>query len=468
MHLFRASWVCVLVAWVTTTITASGIAAESSAGQFVVIGDFHFDPFDSLTPQQFQTLAASPLEAWPGLLAAQPAAAYGRDSPFSLLRSSLDDVRARIPDPDFVLCPGDFLAHGWQPKYDKLAAKTRLQDPEAFRAFTDKVIRFMAGLIAERYSQVAFRPVLGNDDSYCGDYKVAPDSPFQSMFAETFEPLLGIAPDSDEAREFRASCARGGYYTLRLPPSKRHRLIALNTVYFSTLYSNDCGSATATPALDQFQWLERTLEAAQPAGERVWLLMHVPPGIDGYSTNRARGSGVAYWQPELIAKFLQLVRRHRSTIQMAFAGHTHMDDFRVISLEDEPVLLTKIVPAISPIFGNNPGYQVFRFDRESGTIADFQTIHLPLPGTGQAPSALWTAEYEFAQAYQLSPLNAATVVQLAKEIGMGGAAQKQYLYYYSVSAAPTGIALPILRCAILNSTLGEFNACVQGPSGAVP
>ena len=39
---------------------------------------------------------------------------WGPDSNYALLKSSLDDARKRIPHPDFILYPGDMLAHRWQ------------------------------------------------------------------------------------------------------------------------------------------------------------------------------------------------------------------------------------------------------------------------------------------------------------------------------------------------------------------
>jgi len=60
-----------------------------------------------------------------------------------------------------------------------------------------------------------------------------------------------------------------------------------------------------------------------------WLLMHIPPGINSYNSAEDVQKGesrLTFWQPELTSRFLQLIRRYRSTIHVAFAGHTHMDD----------------------------------------------------------------------------------------------------------------------------------------------
>ena len=111
----------------------------------------------------------------------------------------------------------------------------------------------------------------------------------------------------------------------------------------------------------------------------MWLLMHIPPGINSFNSAQvvlAGGTPVAFWQPELTSRFLQLVQRHRRVLRMAFAGHTHMDDFRVIRTAGAPDLACKIAPAISPIYGNNPGYQVYEYVRKTGVVQDYRTYYL--------------------------------------------------------------------------------------------
>src|SRR5262245_36217064 len=143
------------------------------------------------------------------------------------------------------------------------------------------------------------------------------------MFAEVWAPLLC---SDDEQVAFRETFARGGFFTLRLPRIKNHRLIVLNSVFFSVNYAHACGTNPGTPALDQLGWLDLTLQKARAAGEAVWLLMHIPPGINSYNSVesvRRGGPAATFWQPELTGQFLQPVRRHQDTIRAAFAGHTH-------------------------------------------------------------------------------------------------------------------------------------------------
>jgi hypothetical protein len=434
-----------------------------------LISDIHFDPF--YDGALFEQLEAQPVENWAGILEKSQPPGFNRlgtDSNYALLKSSLDEATRRMPSPDFILYPGDFLAHLWQTKYDALAKQSHLAAPQPYRAFTSKSVRFLANEFQRRFPNTPILTTLGNDDSYCGDYMITPHGPFLKMFAETWAPLLG--PDVDRPA-FHATFSQAGHYTLKVPRTKNLRLIVLNSIFFSVNYDNVCGTSTQTPALDQLRWVSSVLDQARTAGETVWLLTHIPPGLNGYSTAesvRQGGPAVTFWQPELTSGFLQLVRQHQSKVHIAIVGHTHMDDFRVIRLEGKPVFLSKISPAISPIYGNNPGFQIYQYDRETGTIQNFQTYYLTNLTTGGNPTAagdgIWSLEYDFRETYGFSVLDPRTAMQLADRIGTDTATQQNYIKFYSVSAAPEINAQTIdaYRCAIFNVTPPEFQMCQRG------
>ncbi|MBX3731957.1 MAG: metallophosphoesterase [Verrucomicrobiae bacterium] len=429
------------------------------AGRFLVMGDFHFDPFQGLTRDQFARLAASPLADWPVHLRQQPGPAYGRDAPFALVESSIQDAQDRLPDPDFVLIVGDFLAHDWPAKYDRLAPRTRAEDPVAYQAFTTGVIRLLAQRLRLAFPGSRILPVFGNEDSECGDYQLTPGGAFLTRCAEAWAPLvLPESPDREERRRFDENVAGGGFYDIRLPHLQNHRLIALNTVFFAPQYRNACGDSQATPALDQFRWLEAVLDAAQGAGESVWLLMHLPPGMDSYATWEAGGSARPLWQPEWTSGFLRLLRRHEGRIQVAFAGHTHMDDFRVVQMEGRPVLYTKIVPAVSPVFRNNPGYLQVTYDRRTGQLLDHSTYACAV---GDGPMT-WRLEYTFSGTYAGFRLEPDSLVRLGNALVQGGDLATTYRRLYSVGGPLTPVSPGALGCALLNTTTEAYAACAGG------
>ncbi len=459
-----AAWFVVVLAVAMAPIPAPRAAGPGS-GRFLVISDIHFDPF--FDGSLFPRLRDAPVEEWRGILAGSRPSGFnprGTDSNDALLQSGLDEAQARLPDPDFILYPGDFLAHRWTTKYDALAARSHEEDPEAYRAFTTKVIRYLAAEFRRRFPAAPVLPTLGNDDSFCGDYQITPEGPFLAMFAEVWAPLLG---DEVDAAAFRETFGRGGYYERPLPGVAGTRLVVLNTVVCSVDYDNTCGSATQTPALDQFRWLEGTLERAEARGESVWLLMHVPPGLDSFDSAASLGRGgppVTFWQPELLARFLRIVDRHRSTLRFAFAGHTHMDDFRAVRIDGTPVLPVKIAPAISPIFGNNPGFQVYDHDPRTGTPRDYEAFGLA--GFDDPAPDRWEPEYRFREVYGFDDLTAGAIERLARTLAADAAIRAKYADFYDVGAPPAiaGKPLEACVCAVPNATPAEFLRCYDhGP-----
>jgi sphingomyelin phosphodiesterase acid-like 3 len=450
-------------------IGSAPVRAQSGTGEFLHISDLHFNPF--YDGALFAQLSAQPAENWAGILEKSQPPTFnlmGQDSNYALLKSSWDEARRRSPAPDFLLVSGDFLAHNWQINYDKLVKQSHVADPQAYRAFTAKAIQFLAGELARRYPATPILPALGNNDSDCGDYAIDPDGPFAKMFAAAWAPLLGA--DADRAA-FQASFSQGGHCSLKLPRAKNHRLIVVNSVVFSMKYANTCGTSNEAPPQNELRWLATALEQARAAGETVWLLLHIPPGIDSFATDQSlqkNGPIVTLWHPEWVSRFLQVIERYQGTIQAAFGGHMHMDDFRVIRLSDKPVLFCKVAPAISPVYGNNPGFQIVQYDRQTGEIENYQLdylTNLSTAGKPTAPAAAnWAIEYDFRQTYGFSALNAQTITQLAESMRTNTAVQQSYMKFYTVSAEPdiTAQTLHVYRCAIMSVTPAELEACMRG------
>ena len=148
------------------------------------------------------------------------------------------------------------------------------------------------------------------------------------------------------------------------------------------------------------------------AGERVWLLMHIPVGINDYNTVKNEEAGsvpVEFWKPAYTRHFLDIILKHRKTVQVIFAGHTHMDDFRIVGTNEMPLVVNKLLPSISPIFRNNPAFQVYRFNGSSGAISTYETYYLANLVTAERPTRLqdlqWLSEYEFRSAYRQERLD---------------------------------------------------------------
>ena len=201
---------------------------------------------------------------------------------------------------------------------------------------------------------------LGNNDASCGDYHIDPGGSYLAATRETVRRLVGahlVAPDFDE------TYAAGGYYALRHPTAPDVDIIVLDDVLWSERYVNSCGTSEAgmAAAKGMMAWLGKRLAEARDHGGHIWLVHHIPVGIDPIATVKSNAAScpakvVSYLKEPFASGYLKLLIDYADVIQASFTGHIHFDDYRLIGDGGGPALdVEKIAPGISPIFGQNPG-----------------------------------------------------------------------------------------------------------------
>jgi hypothetical protein len=404
------------------------LAAPARAGTLLTVTDLHFNPMDA--PPLTDSLAGAPAEKWGALLSPGTGLGqFGADPGWPLVRSALNEMQRREPHPDVIAVLGDLLAHEFRERFNH--AVTDHSDA-AYRAFVTRTVAFLADELAQRFPGTPILPVIGNNDDDCGDYAVEPGGPFFADTLPVVQRLVGAAADPGLADTWRAT----GSYVAHLGPHLR--AIALNTVFFSRHYHNTCGDAAATPTRAVMDFLANALAAAQQAGDKVWLLYHIPPGADAYGTLHASraacpGGEVPMWPDALTKEFAALMHRYRDTVAAGFAGHTHMDEFRLIGSGDAPDAFTLVTPGISPIFGQNPGFARYTTTAD-GRLLDRALFYLAnLKGTQQGENPDWRQEYEFSQAWLEAPIDAASLAAIDRRIGHAAADEARWQRFFSVS-----------------------------------
>lgn len=457
-----AAW-AIRLALVIALGSASGLAAAGpSDGEFLAVSDIHFDPLAD--PSLADQLAAAPAEGWPAILARGKTAPsrFGEDTNWPLLHSALERMRAVLPQPAFVLAPGDFLAHRYREKFDKSASD---HSDAAFRGFVGKSMQVVAGRLRAAFPETPILAALGNNDADCGDYRLQPGGPFLADTLPIVRGLLRGAPGP----EFDADWSALGNYDVVHPTRPRIRVLIVNTVYFSRSYRNSCGSGD--PAAQTLEWLRAALDRARRDGRKAWLAYHIPPGIDVHATLHDGGCPdriVPMWEPASAARFTELAHEFADTIEASFAGHTHMDEFRLIGKRGARDGFVLVVPALSPIFGQNPAFQVLAYD--GAGILDRATYYLANPAAATPALADWRAEPPFSEAWQLPRITAGTLEALDDRIGSDRDAAARWLLRYAVSRAefwpsppqqglPLPAALAAYRCAIGSPAIAEFRTC---------
>jgi 3',5'-cyclic AMP phosphodiesterase CpdA len=432
-----------------------------------MISDIHFDPLDP--PELAQRLADTAPEGWDEIFAgieSQTASPYGKDSNYALLKSAMEAFSHAAADVDFVVVPGDFLAH----RIEERAADALGLDRNAaiVTALTEKTTIYLANTLRAALPGKPMILALGNNDSACGDYKIQPDGQYLAVTAKAIRDTLGddtLDPDFDE------TYGAGGYYALQHPTVKNAVVIVINDTLWSAKYDDSCGDGTpANEAADMLAWLEQRLAKARADGEGVWLVRHIPAGIDAFATYQSKaqtcdGKAVALLREPYASAMPDLMRRYASVIKTSLAGHLHHDAYRMVADKDGTVTsFDKIVPAISPVFGQNPGFQIFTYDLDTGVPTDFETWYLAdLESTSLASPGTWRREYDFTKAYELPDLSPASVAAMWTKAREPGAIRQEYARYYNVShGALSEAELPAYLCAMRHPDVESFTACYCG------
>jgi hypothetical protein len=447
---------------VTSFAAVSPLAAQEPTGSFALVSDLHFDPFDpeGLT----KTVAPTDAEDWMAHFAALPpgpASQYGKDTNHVLLASALAAIAKAAADADFAIIGGDLLSHGFED--DTAKALGVPLGSNAQRAFAQRTTIFVAEALGTALAGKPVILVLGNNDSDCGDYEIEPGGDYLAATRETVRKLVGadlVAPDFD------TTYAAGGYYAARHPTVAGTLVLVVNDVLWSERYRNACGTDGLAGGKAQMAWLTATLAAQKAAGGRVWMVHHIPWGIDPYSTSNSKAKTcpervVPFLQESFATDFLGLIREYAGIIDTSVSGHVHFDDYRLL-LDDagKPLAIDKIAPAISPIFGQNPGFQIFTYDVATGEPRDFATIALAnLPDLSPL-NADWREEYVFSRAYGLPGYSVESVAALWNGLGQGGRIRNAYLAHYNLGHGTLAEHdLKAYACAVVFLDPPTYSAC---------
>jgi hypothetical protein len=413
---------------------------------WLLVSDVHFTPFLGAGKPLIGRLQKAPVSHWRALLArsGQGPSPYGKDTDAALLESSLRAMHGAAPAPPVVLLAGDLLGHEFRENYEKLAPHPTSR---GYRTMVDKTVAYLAARFGATFPRAQFVLTLGNNDSYCGDYRATPDSPFLLRTARSWRPLVergGRAPG------FVASFRHRGSYVAALPRPGLD-VVSVDDVFWSAGYEDRCGSPAADPGAAQARWLAAAMRRL-PAGDRALLITHIPPGIDAFATLEESGPPVPLLTAQGQSALLGALGGGR--VPALLFGHLHMSTYRLG--RGTPMLG---MPSISPIFGNNPAFLTARVARD-GTIADYTAYALD---RGR-PHPRWGREYSFDRAYGLPAFDSASLTRLQAKLATDTAMRRAYEHrYVSGGKYPIGEAqYPTHACAATALEPKAFEACLGG------
>lgn len=291
-----------------------------------------------------------------------PVMNYGQgDTGDALWASTQKEVRQviRTQSPTFIVLLGDLPAHDDSTRVMNL--QTVLTD---FSRHMDLPVFYVPGN----------NDALGND-RHDGNYHSFTNHVGDNLFsldAGQGWPALHAnqtCPDTPSSHAClvdptNPAIQRFGYYVAKpLGTQAKLRLIVLNSVIWvnpndGEAYVSDDGVSQQQATAQELHWLNTELAAAAKHGDRVLIALHVPPGLDAYSSQDM-------WQATTKNQFIKLVNRYQANIIAILSSHTHMDEIRRIHAENGSLIAIDVsTPGITPLHSNNPGIKRYDYNND--------------------------------------------------------------------------------------------------------
>jgi sphingomyelin phosphodiesterase acid-like 3 len=457
----------------TAGVWAQGHAdAETVAA--VMVSDIHFEPF--FDPAKAVELATAPVSAWKKILAgaASPdrkarfaaleksCPVRGEDASYPLFEASLAAMHTDGAGAKFVTLSGDLISHSFQCKFGAVFPQAAAG---AYRAFVEKTIDFVIDELDTAADGVPVYVALGNNDSDCGDYQLDAHSEFLSAVGEQVAKSFPEA----ERKGIVESYAAGGYFSARLPVGNA-RMLVLDDQFMGAKYTTCGGKPDPMAAEAQLGWLEKQLAQARQNKEKVWVMAHIPPGVDAHATALKMGETCGAKGPKMFLsseKIANVLTGNSDVVALAVFAHTHMDELRVLKPENGAAaggdVAVKMVASVSPINGNMPSITVGRVSASSAALVDYKVI-VASNATGE--DTTWHEEYDWGKTYHAAEFSTANLSKLVDGFAADGDAKTEASQAYirdfiaGKDSALLALVWPLYACGLGHDSAQAFKACV--------
>jgi len=450
------------VAALASIAVLPGGAPRKPTGQGLLLSDIHFDPL-ALPTDKVKQLYMADVDGWEGILSPTKddrPATYQSDSNYSLVESALDNA-AKQGSSDFVIFTGDVLRHDFgqdfeSDGYGKLGYN--------FPSFAAKTAGYVAWKLTQEFPNAPVIVAIGNNDSVEGE-GYSPSHQWVYFMKENDPTFKAIA---DQLKVFttnpsaKVTFVKGGYCLLPHPTAPDRDIVVLNSVFWSAKYGGPGPNFTGVipdVGQDQIDWLREQLKSEAAQNRRATLVMHIPPGADSYASAKA-GSFVPLWSQKYLSQFLMALNDYPGVAQAVLAGHSHMDDFRVVPVFGTEGVPLRTTPSVSPYYPNYPAYSTFSYGvstAEMDNVTTYNTYENSNP-------LVWAKEYVFTDAYSVPPFSAGGLTSLSKLILQAGKQQDDWKKFYSAQDPANKISdgdIKFYSCAQRFVGEAEYNSCIS-------
>jgi len=192
--------------------------------------------------------------------------------------------------------------------------------------------------------------------------------------------------------EALAEFKENGYYSTLIDSKRKLRLV--NIFVGTDDVINFYGWKMLYDPGNQIQWLRKTLDAAEKAGEDVWILRHIPVGSSLIKTSNKH--------------MMVLFERYANIIRGFFAAHTHNDELSYIRDSNGKFVGPQFVGGSLTTYGRGyPSFRTYNVDPETNSVVDYSQYRLDLDKNNANPSAgiSYTRAYDLKDEYGMKDLS---------------------------------------------------------------
>ena len=284
--------------------------------------------------------------------------------------------------PDFILHLGDMIGHRrtWESNRTKLVEENQ---------------QIVLSTLQDIFPQTPIVTVFGNNDGFEKDYgrfTYKGMSPFNTAVQYGFKN--GFLSDGEVCNgklhsQYPCILSQNkidGFFTLKL--QKNLILIALNSVALSPFYKE----RSQKTAKLQMKFFHKHLELARVNKMSVLIAMHIPVGKNVYD-------GTLFWKSSHRDKFLELIMKYQNQILGLLVGHTHMEEFKIITTTNEKVIGEFFTAGLSTSHGNSPSIKLFELIDQKDEWSIHNYIAYQIHPGPQEDEPVISKYYDFRAAY---------------------------------------------------------------------
>uniref|UniRef100_H2Z1U7 Uncharacterized protein n=1 Tax=Ciona savignyi TaxID=51511 RepID=H2Z1U7_CIOSA len=377
---------------------------------------------------------------------------YRCDSPWSLVRSAVEEMKRIEPNPNFIIWTGDDTLH------------TSDEDKFLSEELVIETVHNLTNLLKKSFPNTTVHAALGNHDYHYKSQIPPGPSSILSAIANDWRDWM----TDEQFQMFNQT----GCFIREIAP--KVDLISLNTNVWYT--SNKVVTGMADPG-GYFAWFEQELEKAKSMSKKVYVIGHVPPGHFELVDYK-------YWYyPEYNVRYVEIIKQYSDVIIGQFFGHHHTDTFRMFYDDNgNAVSSLLIAPGVTPWMttlpgaddgANNPGIRLFEFDATTMEITDYVQYYLDLAAANMAGKADWTEEYRATSDLGIPDMSVASWEKLSKRLESANVLEpsspdtillQKFVNYNSVlyNLTPCNRSCQLNQvCAIRELDYGKYKDCVK-------